>query len=46
MRSSIKNVATALLFPLLLPALVFNNNKLVYDVAVDSIVVEKKEYPQ
>jgi len=42
-RSFSKNVAISLLFPLILPVLVFDNNRLIYDMFIDSIVVESHQ---
>jgi len=41
-RSILKNMSISFLFPMFLPIIMFNNNRLIYDMSVGSLVVEKR----
>jgi len=41
LRSLFKNMSISFFFPMLLPILIFNQNRLLYDCAVNSLVIEK-----
>ena len=40
-RSVLKNMSISFLFPMVLPIVMFTNNRLIYDMSVGSLVVEK-----
>lgn len=46
LRSLLKNMSISILFPMLLPILMFSHNRLVYDMAVGSVVVDRPDLQQ